>query len=794
MKTKPQFFIISFIFFFSLIGCSTRESSPEDRGTIKSEESTTILTHKGLSDFFPVSVWYSGGKARAPMLSSITSQSKEDWRKDLEQIKSLGFNTVRTWVEWTHSEPQEGDYDFSNLKLLSELANETGLKVFIQVYGESAPDWVGKKFPDGLLEAHSGDKIIPQSAPGYCIDHPGVREAFAKFYTEMAKVASQYPNFYGWDLWSEPHMVQWGHPGWIPNAQYCFCPHTQHRFRLWLMKKYKTLNNLNKAWYRTFENWEEVAPPRYNTILSYTDYIDWKNFIYQKMAEDLRLRYDAVRKADKNGVITSHASPPSIFSSPKGSGAEDDFLMADQVDHYGISQYPKHNRPGEWIRSNFMIAAEFSYSANKKNGGYYVGEFQAGFGTIGLRIGDEVTPEDHHIWFWTSLATGARAVNIYAYYPMSSGYESGGYGLINLDGTLTERAKSIGQTARFVDQNQSLFLDSKPVEPEIALVYNPLSQMVGGSSRFGAGEAQPSHTKSLIGYYRVFADNNIPVDFIHRRDLEQGDLSQYKLIIVPYPLMFTREAATSLKDYVAEGGHLLAEARFAWNDERGYATEIIPGMGMSEVFGIREAKVEVKKWVKMGISDNTHPAFRKLSGTALIGEHFAESLQVLPDASVEVLATFDDKSPAITTSSFGKGHTIFIGSFLANRIQSSYQGTANVDPEITEDNDDFLLGLLDWANIQRPYTTSHDGKQDSIVVKLHTNPKGYLLYVLNQGRTTKIIDIELKVNEKSDFVLNEILHERIQNTSSRNQVLKIKTEKIPGSGVEVWSIRPAESE
>jgi beta-galactosidase len=441
-----------------------------------------------------------------------------------------------------------------------------------------------------------------------------------------------------------------------------------------------------------------------------------------------------------------------------------------------------------------MIAAEFSYSANKKNGGYYVGEFQAGFGTIGLRIGDEVTPEDHHIWFWTSLATGARAVNIYAYYPMSSGYESGGYGLINLDGTLTERAKSIGQTARFVDQNESLFLDSKPIEPEIALVYNPLSQMVGGSSRFGAGEAQPSHTKSLIGYYRVFADNNIPVDFIHRRDLEQGDLSQYKLIIVPYPLMFTQEAATSLKDYVAEGGHLLAEARFAWNDERGYATEIIPGMGMSEVFGIREAKVEVKKWVKMGISDNAHPAFRKLSGTALIGEHFAESLQVLPDADVEVLATFDDKSPAITTSSFGKGHTIFIGSFLANRIQSSYQGTAKVDPEFTEDNDDFLLGLLDWANIQRPYTTSHDGKQDTIVVKLHTNPKGYLLYVLNQGRTTKSIDIELKVNEKSDFVLNEILHERIQNKSSRNKVLKIKTEKIPGSGVEVWSIIPAESE
>ncbi|MGZ5497741.1 MAG: hypothetical protein ACXWHI_03395, partial [Candidatus Aminicenantales bacterium] len=44
--------------------------------------------------FFPVSVWYSGGKARAPMLESVTPQSREVWKKDIDQIKRLGFNTV----------------------------------------------------------------------------------------------------------------------------------------------------------------------------------------------------------------------------------------------------------------------------------------------------------------------------------------------------------------------------------------------------------------------------------------------------------------------------------------------------------------------------------------------------------------------------------------------------------------------------------------------------------------------------------------------------------------------------
>jgi beta-galactosidase len=785
---RPPIFILSFLISVLIFACSTDKGEKAKIDSPIAEDQPTGDNVIKQSNFFPVSVWYSGGKARAPMLSTITPQSRDEWRQDLEQIKTLGFNTVRTWVEWTHSEPQEGKYNFRNLELLAELAGEAGLKVFIQVYGESAPDWVGKKFPDGLLEAHSGDKIIPQSAPGYCIDHPGVRQVFAKFYTEMAKVASQYPNFYGWDLWSEPHMVQWGWPGWIPNAQYCFCPHTQARFRKWLKEKYVTLENLNKAWYRTFENWEEVEAPRFSTILSYTDYIDWKNFIYQKMAEDLRLRYDAVREADKRGVITSHASPPSIFSSPKGSGAEDDFLMAEQVDHYGISQYPKHNRPGEWIRSNFMIAAEFSYSANKKNGGYYVGEFQAGFGTIGLRIGDEVTPDDHHIWFWTSLATGARAVNIYAYYPMSSGYESGGYGLINLDGSITERAKAIGKTARFVDQNQSLFLNSRPIEPEIALVYNPLAQMVGGSSRYSAGEAHPGHSKSLIGYYRVFAENNIPVDFIHRRDLENGELSQYKLIIVPYPLMFTEQAATRLKDFVEKGGHLLAEARFAWNDERGYATDVIPGMGLSEVFGIREAKVEVQKVVEMKVLENAHPAFKKLAGTILKGEHFAESVEILPGSNAEVVAILQDKTPVITASNYGQGQTIFIGSFLVNRIPSGYQGIARPDPAFSEDNDAFLLGLLEWAEIVRPFSTSHDGKQDSIVVRLHRNSTGLLLYSLNHGRSPQKVNIKLNVKEDSEYTLKEILQGRVIEQTSKNQILQFDTDKINGSGVEIWSI------
>lgn len=85
------------------------------------------------------------------MLSKITESSEAEWRKDLQQIKDLGFNTVRTWVEWATCEPEPGKYNFENLELLMTLAEEVGLRVFIQVYVDSAPDWVAHNFPHALL-------------------------------------------------------------------------------------------------------------------------------------------------------------------------------------------------------------------------------------------------------------------------------------------------------------------------------------------------------------------------------------------------------------------------------------------------------------------------------------------------------------------------------------------------------------------------------------------------------------------------------------------------------------------
>ena len=103
----------------------------------------------------------------------------------------------------------------------------------------------------------------------------------------------------------------------------------------------------------------------------------------------------------------------------------------------------------------------------------------AGFGLAGT----PVTPRDLTLWTWSALARGAKGINYYAWYPMSSGYESGGFGLNHLDGAITERARTAGRIAQVVDRHQALFLEARPVAAEVAIVYNPLSHFVGGRQR-----------------------------------------------------------------------------------------------------------------------------------------------------------------------------------------------------------------------------------------------------------------------------------------------------------------------
>jgi beta-galactosidase GanA len=266
-------------------------------------------------------------------------------------------------------------------------------------------------------------------------------------------------------------------------VKFCYCKHTQARFRNWLKAKYGTLERLNLAWYRTFENWEDVEAPRFGTILSHADFMDWMSFTTDKLAQDLHSKAEAVKSVDGKHITTSHSGAPSVSTSPfDDHGVPDDWKMSNvkSVDFYGSSYYPKHamsplgGRPaGE---RSFLYAG--AYSASKQKG-FFVGELQAGQGVTGMRVNEPTTAEDQRDWVWSLIANGAKSIFFFAYYPMNAGYESNGYGLINLDGTLTDRAISSGRIGHVISKYGPLFMHAMPEPAQFAILFNPLTHLTG---------------------------------------------------------------------------------------------------------------------------------------------------------------------------------------------------------------------------------------------------------------------------------------------------------------------------
>jgi beta-galactosidase len=355
---------------------------------------------------------------------------------------------------------------------------------------------------------------------------------------------------------------------------------------------------------------------------------------------------------------------------------------------------------------------------------------------------------------WGMVSRGAKAINIYAFYPMSTGYESLGYGLINLDGTITDRARHAGEMAQKIAANQDLLLKAKPTQPEVAVVFNPLVPLLGGEQAYG--DRHQMH-RSVAGYHRMFFERNIPVDFPSAREMDAQQLQRYKLVIVPYPLLLTEQMAKALEQYVSEGGHLFVEARPGWVDQQGHAQPILPGFGWHKMAGVRELQVLPGKTFDI-----------KWGEATFAGMSFEEQFTVL-DPQAKVIATFEDGSPAAYEHKYGKGSFIILGTFA---------GEPNA---ITPVKGHPLADILAaWAGVARPQMTA------SSFVELRTMdaPNGKLALFFNHDKSAAKVDFKLELAKPASRI-REILTGADVDTSGA--ALNVSTE-IPAGSVRVYRV------
>jgi len=70
-----------------------------------------------------------------------------------------------------------------------------------------------------------------------------------------------------------------------------------------------------------------------------------------------------------------------------------------------------------------------------------------------------------------------------------------------------------------------------------------------------------------------------------------GKLAGYSVLLMPFTYCLSEKMGQAIKDYVAQGGIVIAEPYCANRDEHGVPYSEAPGAGLAELFGLRVNRV-----------------------------------------------------------------------------------------------------------------------------------------------------------------------------------------------------------
>ena len=505
----------------------------------------------------------------------------------LERIKNeLDFNVVKFRLQWNWLERKRGELYLDEVEKMFRLADELGLGVIAEINLETAPYWLEEKHPEArYVNAHGvamelGPYDATQSGgyPGLCFHHKEVRDEMERFLSLLINAIKHHKSLLAYDCWNEPHLEPawqcnyWGDTG---DKLYCYCDGSYREFRVWLQKKYGSIEELNNVWGRAYNNFDQLTPPRRHG--NYADWLDWMRFWYDTLGEHMVFRYNAIKAADPSREVLSHsgAVPPFL---PRATAYIHNWKLAAGVDVWGTSFAPK---APDWRLADMsgVLDATRSAAAGKP---WWVAEMSGGcLYSRGFRNKMPYTrPKDVRSWNWMSVVSGAKGISYWCYLTETTGPEAGGFGLVPFSGEITERAKEAARQSKLLNEVHPIIKDYTP-NPEVAVLYDPDNT----SLLFAMENTDELYSSSFMGYVRAIFECDVCAHYV---TYDTFDEISEKVLIVPMCLTLRRDVAEKIRKFVENGGILISDAKMGLFDERGYLQPVIPSFGLNEVAGLRE--------------------------------------------------------------------------------------------------------------------------------------------------------------------------------------------------------------
>lgn len=566
--------------------------------------------------------------------------------KDVEMMKKAGINTVRIAEStWSTCEPQPGVFDFSHVERVMDAMEEAGINVIIGTPTYAVPTWMVKAHPDVLAETVKGRGIYG-ARQIMDITHPVYLFYAERVIRELLKRTAHRKCVIGFQLDNETKY--YGTAG--KNVQEQFVKYIREKF-------HDDLDALNYEfgldyWSNRINAWEDFPDVR-GTINGSLG-AEFEKFQRTLVDKFLGWQADIVNEYRREDQFVTHNL---------------DFEWRGYS--YGIQPYVNHFHASQCLTiagtdiyhptQDDLTGAEIAFGGDLirslKQDNYLVIETEAqGF------PGWTPYKGQLRLQAYSHLASGANSVMYWHWHSIHNSFETYWKGLLSHDfqeNATYREACIIGN--EFARLGKHLVNLKKKNEVAVLVSNEALTAL----NWFRIQEQAPGADAKSIYYndvmrwmYDTLYHMNVECDFIWP---ESENLEQYKAIVVPALYAAPDELLIRLKQYVENGGTLIASFKTAFANENVKVSHQVQPHILSNCFGVHYDQFTFPK--NVGLTGEVIPEKPDQKGNA----HPAANvfMELLVSEGAEVLASYEHYNwkdyAAITRNHYGKGQAVYIG-------------------------------------------------------------------------------------------------------------------------------------
>lgn len=558
--------------------------------------------------------------------------------EDIKMMKKAGVNTATVGVfSWSTLEPQEGNFQFGWLHDIMDKLYENGIYTVLATPTGARPAWMDEKYPSVLRVEKDGRRNHHSGRHNHCMSSLEYRSLVEKMDTKLAQEFGNHPGLILWHISNE-------------FGGECYCENCKKRFQEYLREKYhNNIEELNKQWWtafwsRRFDSFEQIEPPYDNgehSILGLN--LDWKRFNSWNMKDYLAFERRILKKYTPQ--VPATANFMKLFE-------QLDYVdLAKEIDIISWDGYPSWNNDYETPADT---AAELSFDHTvmrslKKDKPFMLMESTPSL--VNWHSFNKLKrPGILRASSIQTIGCGSDTVQ-YFQWRKGRGAAEQFHGAVvdHLGRDDTRVFKEVSEVGEILKKLAPV--TGSKVTSKAAVLFD-WSNRWAIKDMQGMARDTKNYEKEVRKFYNIHLKKGINADIVFPLE----DLSSYSLVVLPMYYAVSKEAGEWLKEYVKNGGTVVATYLTAYVNENTLAyLGGFPGAGLGEVFGLYAEELDTL------YPTDSNSVLMKDGNKALVKDY----CELIKLTGAEVLGTYESDfyagMPAVTVHSYGKGKAYYIG-------------------------------------------------------------------------------------------------------------------------------------